>query len=199
MIHPATTVRSAGSMGVGVFATEDLPKGTLLWVLDRFDRVLDPSEVATWPPALRAEAQHYGYINPYGSLVVCWDHGRLVNHSCDPTSIGIGNAFEIARRDVRRGDELTCDYGILNLSEALQCACGLPACRGQISADAAPGLLAMWQAWAVDAFAAALRVPQLLLPYAKCTGDDVAIHAALRDRRHIELPAMHMLAPQVSR
>ena len=35
MIHPATDVRPAGHLDLGEFATGDIPKGTLLWVLDR--------------------------------------------------------------------------------------------------------------------------------------------------------------------
>ena len=35
MIHPAADVRPAGNLDLCEFVTEDIPKGTLLWVLNR--------------------------------------------------------------------------------------------------------------------------------------------------------------------
>ena len=41
MIHPATEVRETRNfVGVGVFATDYIPKGTIVWILDRFDRIV---------------------------------------------------------------------------------------------------------------------------------------------------------------
>ena len=37
-----------------------------------------------------------------GDFVFCWDFGRYMNHSCAPASRGIGDAFEIAVRDIQR-------------------------------------------------------------------------------------------------
>jgi hypothetical protein len=56
-----------------------------------------------------------------------------MNHSCDPISVGPGKLeFEIAVRDIKAGEEVTCDYGTFNLEEPLLCACGSPNCRGRI-------------------------------------------------------------------
>ena len=193
MIHPATEVRPArNGVGVGVFVTEDIAKGTVVWILDRFDRVIGPDAIRAWPPAVRAVAERFGYIAPNGSWVVCWDHGRLMNHSCDPATVSVGSSLEIARRDLRRGDEVTCDYGTLNLTGALRCLCGAPACRGEISAATAGSLCDTWDAWASDAFAAALEVPQPLLPFAR-DGVDAGILAAMTEGRLTSLPSMRSL------
>jgi hypothetical protein len=195
MIHPATCVRVVDSIiGDGVFATEFIPKGTLVWVLCRFDRVIDRNELACWPERVRRAAERFGYIDPMGRLVVCWDHARLVNHSCDPSTIGVGNAFEIARRDILPGDQITCDYGLLNMTSSLVCRCGSAGCRGVVRAQDAGDLEESWDIWARDAFAAALTVKQPLLPYVRAdnAGDDTILDA-LRRGFSLALPSSRML------
>ena len=191
MIHPATSVRTVSPVvGDGVFATEFIPKGTLVWVLCRFDRIIDRRLMSDWPERVSKAADRFGYIDALGRLVVCWNHARMVNHCCDPTGIGVGNGFEIARRDIHPGDQLTCDYGLLNMTESLVCACGATACRGVINAEGADRMEESWDAWAQDAFAAALTVDQPLLPFVRAEIDeDRAIVEALRRRTAIVLPS----------
>jgi len=195
MIHPATCVRVVDSViGEGVFATEFIPRGTVVWVLCRFDRVIDRSELAGWPERVRRAAERYGYIDSRGRLVVCWDHARLVNHSCDPASIGVGNAFEIARRDILPGDQITCDYGLLNMTSCLECHCGSAVCRGVVRAQDAGSLEESWDLWARDAFAAALTVKQPLLPYVHAdNAEDSAILDALGRGVALPLPSARLL------
>jgi len=197
MMHPATEVRLTTTLtGLGVFATDALPKGTILWILDRFDRVVSPSAIRSWPPVIRTVAERFGYIAPDGAQVVCWDHGRLVNHSCDPATVSVGASLEIALRDVRPGDEITCDYGTLNLTGVLECRCGASSCRGEISAAAAGAMCATWDGWARDALAAALCAPQPLLPFARGHGTDAEILNAIAQRRQPPLSSIGgMLRP----
>ena len=189
MIHPDTEVRPVRELiGVGVFATTDIPRGTVVWILDRFDRVVRPEELRAWPAVTRMIAERFGYVDPHGSWVVCWDHGRLMNHSCDPATVSVGDGLEIARRDIGAGDEVTCDYGTLNLTGRLRCLCGARTCRGEITAQAAAAMCATWDRWADEAFVAGLSVPQPLLPFARGDGTDAAILAALRRRQRTDLP-----------
>lgn len=61
-------------------------------------------------------------------------HGfRFINHSCAPNTffrIMPGRAEIYALRDIRRGEELTVDYGESQHEGTLPCRCGAPACRG---------------------------------------------------------------------
>ena len=86
----------------------------------------------------------YAYADAAGNSILCWDHARCVNHSCEPSMLGLGAAFEIAVRDIAPGDQVTCDYGGLNLHGQLRCACGSTHCRGTIAAD---DVLDLWQDW----------------------------------------------------
>lgn len=165
---------------MGVFATAFIPKGTILWVLDELDLVLSPAEVLALPGLLRPVVETWSYVDGLGRYVFCWDHGRYMNHSCEPSSRGIGETVEIAVRDIHPGEQLTCEYGTLRLSRPLMCACGAPSCRGQVTpADVA----ARWEAWDAEAQTAAQLAPSLpqpLLPFARRGGPEQAILDALR-------------------
>jgi hypothetical protein len=51
---------------------------------------------------------------------------------------------EIAVRNILPGDQLTCEYGGLNLTNPMPCRCGSPRCRGQVRAEDA---LEQWREW----------------------------------------------------
>ena len=60
---------------------------------------------------------------------------KYINHSCQPnTFIRIfGKKVEFyALRAIRRGEELTCDYGETHHEGMHRCRCGSPRCRGFI-------------------------------------------------------------------
>jgi SET domain-containing protein len=60
---------------------------------------------------------------------------RYINHSCDPNTFfrcTPERAEVYARRDIRAGEELTCDYGESQHNGTLACRCGAKNCRGWI-------------------------------------------------------------------
>src|SRR5262245_53117058 len=115
MIHPHTELRFIDdNVGYGVFATEPIPRGTIVWALCRFDRVLTPDEAFAMPTAYQDVLARYAYLDREGRYVLCWDFGRYVNHSCEPSMLGLGPELEILVRDVARGDHITCEYASLN-------------------------------------------------------------------------------------
>jgi hypothetical protein len=133
VIHPDTELRFASpSIGYGLFATRLIPKGTITWVRDRLDQSLTPAAVALLPAAYHDIVLKYSFIDSQGLFVLCWDHARFMNHSCDPSCRSAGYDFEVAVRDIAPGEELTDDYGSLNLEYDFACSCGLPGCRGRI-------------------------------------------------------------------
>jgi uncharacterized protein len=136
MLHPASELRYVNaSIGYGVFATRFIPKGTITWVFDALDQVVISERVARLPPMMREALEKYSYINGRGERILCWDHSRFVNHSCSPTSLAPGFDLEIAIRDIQEGEEITDDYGSLNLEEEFACACGQEKCRRIIKPD----------------------------------------------------------------
>ncbi|HJW31258.1 MAG TPA: SET domain-containing protein, partial [Saprospiraceae bacterium] len=59
----------------------------------------------------------YAYRNHEGHFILCWDFGRYVNHSFNSNCLSTGYDFEIAIRDIKADEELTDDYGYLNVME----------------------------------------------------------------------------------
>lgn len=145
MIHPDTDLHVFdGSIGPGVRATQNIPKGTLLWVRDSLDRVLRDETKRRMPALSQAECARLGYQDHRGYWVLCWDNAKYVNHSCAPTMRGVGHDAMIAVRDVLAGEELSCDYAECNLETALECRCGASSCRGEVASD---DLVSRWQEW----------------------------------------------------
>lgn len=133
MMHPATELRFIDDrIGYGVFATRAIPRGTITWARDALDRSFTRQGIDAMEPPYRAILDKYTFVDACGEHVLCWDLARFVNHSCDPTCLAPGYDFELAVRDVRAGEELTDDYGSLNIESALECHCGSARCRGVI-------------------------------------------------------------------
>lgn len=60
---------------------------------------------------------------------------RFINHSCDPNTYMrvLSNRVEFyALRNIRKNEELSCDYGETHHEGTLPCKCGAKNCRGYI-------------------------------------------------------------------
>ena len=118
MIHPKTELKFISEdVGYGVVATDFIPAGTITWVLDKFDREFTPEDVRNLEPIYQNILDTYTYRNNKGNFVLCWDIGRFVNHSFNSNCLTTAYDFEIAIRDIHPGEQLTDDYGYLNISE----------------------------------------------------------------------------------
>lgn len=99
--------------GVGVFADEDIAKGT---VVSRFVPGFDLSfpgdylETAVLPPHVRDFIEDHSYINN-GRLVMPGDLDMFTNHSFAP-NVGYKESDDsfFALRDIKAGEEITNDY-----------------------------------------------------------------------------------------
>lgn len=121
MIHPSTTLQLISKeKGFGVVATAFIPKGTITWVQDQLDIVLKPDEVSNMDSAYHDLIETYAFRNNLGQHVLCWDHAKYVNHSFNSNCLSTPYDFEVAVRDIHPGEELTDDYGYLNISEPFE-------------------------------------------------------------------------------
>jgi hypothetical protein len=118
MIHPKTELRFISSdVGYGVVATEFIPAGTITWVLDKLDREFTQEEFQNMDELYQDILDTYSFRNNKGNLVLCWDSGRFVNHSFNSNCLTTAYDFEIAIRNIQPGEQLTDDYGYLNINE----------------------------------------------------------------------------------
>ena len=136
MLHPHTELRFISpQIGYGVVATRFIPRGTITWVRCDLDKAFSPRELAEMGPEYQAILEKYCFRDARGDHILCWDLARFINHSCDATCLSPGYNFEVAVRDLEPGQELTDDYGTLNLDTAFQCLCGSKKCRGTVAPE----------------------------------------------------------------
>ncbi len=118
MIHPHTEVRFIHpDKGYGVVATKHIPRGTIVWIHDPLDRVIPKEELSRWENPWKNLAETYTYRNHCGDHVLCWDIAKYVNHSFRANCFSTAYDFELSVRDIAPGEELTDDYGFLNVEE----------------------------------------------------------------------------------
>jgi hypothetical protein len=179
MLHPHTELRAIDdTIGFGVFATRDLPRGTITWARDALDQIVGPDVFRTLEAHARAAVEKYSWVDGDGDRVLCWDLGRFMNHHCGANTLSPGFAFDIALRDIAAGEEITTDYGSLNLDEPFSCACASPRCRGTVGPGDFDALAAGWDGRLRDAFALAGSVEQMLWGLIR---DTDAVRAAIDD------------------
>ncbi|PRP66398.1 SET domain-containing protein [Nonlabens agnitus] len=121
MIHPHTEVRFISEeIGYGVVAKQLIPAGTITWVLDQLDREFTPAQYEQMDFVYKEILDTYTFRNNKGNMILCWDIGRFVNHSFNSNCLTTAYDFEIAIRDIQPGEQLTDDYGYLNISEPFE-------------------------------------------------------------------------------
>jgi hypothetical protein len=179
MMHPSTELRFVDQrIGYGVFATQPIPRGTITWVRDDLDRGFTREAIDAMEAPYREILEKYTFVDAQGAYVLCWDIARFVNHSCDPTCLAPGYDFELAVRDVAKGEELTDDYGSLNIQSLLECRCGSARCRRDVRQGDLLRHADEWDALVAGAFRGIGSVAQPLWPFVK---DKTEIERLLRE------------------
>ncbi len=138
--------RRSGVHGKGVFALADLAEGETL--------IEYVGEVISWKEALRRhphdekDPNHTFYFHMDAKHVIDAKHGgnssRWINHACKPNCEADeddGRVFIKALRNIKAGEELFYDYGLIidakytkKLLAEYPCWCGAKKCRGTLLA-----------------------------------------------------------------
>ncbi|HVV14992.1 MAG TPA: SET domain-containing protein [Candidatus Paceibacterota bacterium] len=117
MLLVKTLIGPSAIEGIGLFAAEDIPKGTLVWrFVPGFDLELTLGGFETLSEAAKDQMKHYAYISKKtGNYILCSDDARFFNHAAEPNVIEVQDENEqeppnAAARDIKKGEELTFDY-----------------------------------------------------------------------------------------
>jgi hypothetical protein len=190
MIHPDTELRPTDDdeIGLGVFATRPIPRGAVIWALDELDQHFPPERVKQLGARYARLLERFAYLSAGGEWILCWDLARWVNHSCEPNTLSCGWEFDIAVRDIGEGEEITNDYGALNLERSFSCRCARPACRRVVRPTDFEKLADGWDGAFREAFAEVARVPQ---PLWKWVAPRRAVQNALRDPSRVPSVRRH--------
>jgi uncharacterized protein len=124
MMMVQTELRVSNIHGIGVFLTEAVQAGDLIWRFDsRLDRVFADEELQEMPDRLQRFLRTYSTFHRDLKLwVLCGDNGRHFNHSDTPNTRSLGIAFgdDVAATNLEPGTELTSDYR--TICDAVRCA-----------------------------------------------------------------------------
>jgi SET domain-containing protein len=117
MLMVKTRLGPSDIAGIGLFAAEDISKGTVTWrFMPAYDRLLTQTDIDGLPEPARSNILDHVYLDAAsGQFVLCADNARFMNHADDPNTAGIHEpgsieGFDVAIRDIAAGEELTCDY-----------------------------------------------------------------------------------------
>ncbi len=117
MLVVKTILAPSAIEGLGLFAGQHIPKGTIVWqFVPGVDALFDTAEIEKLPEITQDICRRYAYYDQEnGKYVLCADDARFENHSEDPNTTGVypeGNPFgiDVATRDIQEGEEITCDY-----------------------------------------------------------------------------------------
>ncbi|MEU8624763.1 SET domain-containing protein [Streptomyces sp. NPDC048669] len=126
---PTAEIRSSPIEGKGLYATTDIPAGTVVMRLG--GALIDDMALAALTPPYSSLT-----VEPGGHLLLDPAHPvRYGNHSCDPTLWHADATTLTARRPLSPGEELTVDYATHTGYEpwTMTCRCGTTACRDTIT------------------------------------------------------------------
>lgn len=144
--HDHYKVRLSKVHGNGVFATRKIFAGAR--IIEYCGKRISEKQ-ADQRFGLDPENPHHTFFFSLenGRLIDGGDQGndaRWINHSCEPNCEAQevkGRVYIHALRDIRRGEELCYDYGLVveqrlskALKEAYACRCGSKNCRGTMLA-----------------------------------------------------------------
>jgi hypothetical protein len=179
MLHPHTELRHVDDViGYGVFATRLIPKGTITWVRDDLDQTFRPEELSQFAPEYQQLLEKYSFLDRVGNAVLCWDLARYINHSCEATCLAAGYEFEVAIRDIEAGEELTDEYGTLNLQESFTCFCGRKHCRKNVHPN---DVSRFWKHWDDQLRASFTRINSVVQPLRGFLRNPAEIDEAVMD------------------
>lgn len=140
---PLCKVKESTIHGRGLYATCDIEEGTdiIQYIGEKISKEESTRRALEWEEKARETGEGLVYIF---ELDDDWDlDGRLgdnparyMNHSCDGNCEAVnaeGEIWVIARRDIKKGDELVYDYGY-DMEHFLDhpCRCGADNCIGYI-------------------------------------------------------------------
>jgi SET domain-containing protein len=114
MMMVETELKPSSIHGLGVFLTQSVQAGQLIWRFDpRVDRIYGEEEISALPLHVQQYLRTYStWHEATGLYMLCGDNGRYFNHSDTPTTVSTAISFgdDQAICDLSAGEELTSDY-----------------------------------------------------------------------------------------
>jgi uncharacterized protein len=132
--------------GKGVFAARDISAGTRL--VEYKGELITAREAERRENLKPADCFHTFFFSLESGKIIdggrFGNNARWINHSCEPNCEAReedGRVFIYSLRDLKAGEELNYDYGLIleqrhtpAIKKAYECRCGAKTCRGTLLA-----------------------------------------------------------------
>ena len=85
MLMVKTRLGPSDIAGIGLFADQDIPKGTVTWqFMSGYDLLLTHGEIDRLPEPARSNLRDHAYHDAASGLyILCVDNARFMNHAAD--------------------------------------------------------------------------------------------------------------------
>lgn len=117
MLTIKTQLKASALHGIGLFAAQRIPAGTVVWRFDPdFDLHFPEAAYAAAPAVQKHHIDYYGFLSKATrEHIYSVDDSRFMNHSDAPNMVvtygaGDGEPTMVARRDIAQGEEITVSY-----------------------------------------------------------------------------------------
>lgn len=125
MLKVKTIVKESSIQGLGLFAAEEIPKGTIIWEYDpQFDISFTKEEFDKMDDLKKSLILIYAYLSDKsGEYIYSIDDSRFTNHSSlnpneDVVDLGSPETAGVANRDIHIGEEILVDYKLFDAADA---------------------------------------------------------------------------------
>ncbi|MES2213895.1 MAG: SET domain-containing protein-lysine N-methyltransferase [Patescibacteria group bacterium] len=114
MLQVKTKLKPSGIHGIGLFADQFIPKGTVTWKYEpRYDVAFTQEQIDALPQVQKDFLNFFTYLDKdLNKFILCSDNQRHINHAKtgELENIHSTPTEDIAARDIQEGQELLCDY-----------------------------------------------------------------------------------------
>jgi len=117
MLLVKTKLGKSSIEGIGLFADQFIPVGTIVWEFTpELDIVISERELDRLPDLVRRYFLRYTYLNARDKrYILSLDDARFQNHSEHPNLVSLETPnqpepIDVAARDIFPGEELTTNY-----------------------------------------------------------------------------------------
>jgi len=110
MLQIRTYLNNSKIHGIGVFADQNISEGQVIWIFNPdIDKIIDLKNNFTMNESIFV--LKYAYLDKQlEKHILCSDNDRFTNHSEDPNTIPLASGEVVAKRNIKKGEELTINY-----------------------------------------------------------------------------------------
>lgn len=135
MLYPTIVLENYENKGFGIYTTEKIPAGSVIWLPCKNCISYDASYFSNMSEEEVQYVEDKAYYMTNGDLLMPCSIGRFMNHSCSANILEYGLDFGVAVRDIEAGEEITSDYRrwLNDKPWEMKCYCGTETCIGMVS------------------------------------------------------------------